>query len=421
MVVYNNVFLPEGFTCEGKCDCREEYQSGYTVGYNSGLTDGFEEGYDSGYTDGHAEYEEGYESGFTEGYASGSTDGYESGVTNGFSSGYTSGSTDGYNSGYTGGYNSGVTDGYNSGYTSGKTDGIIEQKEKLAFTAITESGTYFRNDGWSAVTVTISGYTQEDLDNAYASGLTIGYESGWSAGYESGYTDALGGLDVPLTFRIVSAGTIVWKINDNSATPKIIEYKKNDGEWTSLVPSTAGASFDVNVGDKVQFRGNNNTFSLSFGNFNSFCGSTAYFNTYGNLMSLIYGDNFATATTLPNNYQNFGLFKNTNVVDAGKLFLPATALTYECYRDMFMDCLSLTRAPELPATTLAELCYWNMFWNCRNLHYIKCLATDISAMLCTSTWVALVASTGTFVKDANMTDWSTGNSGIPENWTVVDA
>ena len=62
-----------------------------------------------------------------------------------------------------------------------------------------------------------------------------------------------------------------------------------------------------------------------------------------------------------------------------------------------------------------------MFYNCTRLNYIKCLATDISATNCTQGWVSGVASTGTFVKNPNMTSWTTGVDGIPSGWTVQDA
>ena len=88
---------------------------------------------------------------------------------------------------------------------------------------------------------------------------------------------------------------------------------------------------------------------------------------------------------------------------------------------MFDGCGSLTVAPELPATTLANACYIQMFGGCTSLNYIKCLATDISATNCTYNWVNGVAPTGTFVKNPNMTSWTTGDSGIPSGWTVQDA
>jgi hypothetical protein len=78
-------------------------------------------------------------------------------------------------------------------------------------------------------------------------------------------------------------------------------------------------------------------------------------------------------------------------------------------------------APELPATTLEWSCYSFMFYNCTSLNYIKCLATDISAIDCTNDWVSGVASSGTFIKAASMTGWTTGVNGIPSGWTVETA
>ena len=98
--------------------------------------------------------------------------------------------------------------------------------------------------------------------------------------------------------------------------------------------------------------------------------------------------------------------------------LPATTLAFYCYGYMFFGCTSLTSAPELPATTLTYSCYSSMFYGCSLLNYIKCLATDISASNCLSDWVRGVASSGTFVKAASMTSWTTGTSGIPNGWTV---
>jgi hypothetical protein len=60
-----------------------------------------------------------------------------------------------------------------------------------------------------------------------------------------------------------------------------------------------------------------------------------------------------------------------------------------------------------------------MFRDCSRLNYIKCLATDISASYCTNSWVTGVAATGTFEKTPSMTGRTTGNNGIPTNWTVI--
>ena len=115
----------------------------------------------------------------------------------------------------------------------------------------------------------------------------------------------------------------------------------------------------------------------------------------------------------------FGMFKGcTNLATAP--VLPATTLTDYCYQYMFEGCTSLTAAPVLPAATLTTHCYYYMFSGCTSLNSVSCCATDISANECTSDWLSGVSSTGTFTKASGVT-WSSGSSGIPSGWTIVDA
>jgi len=100
--------------------------------------------------------------------------------------------------------------------------------------------------------------------------------------------------------------------------------------------------------------------------------------------------------------------------------LPATALTSYCYTQMFLNCTSLTNAPDLPAATLGDYSYSEMFSGCTSLNHIKCLATNISRTNCTRNWLKGVSATGTFIKASGMSDWTTGNNGIPSGWTVLE-
>ena len=120
-------------------------------------------------------------------------------------------------------------------------------------------------------------------------------------------------------------------------------------------------------------------------------------------------------------YCYYYMFENCTSLTNVQATLPATALAIYCYQRMFTGCTSLTTAPELPAKTLLNYCYNNMFNGCTSLRYVKCLATNISASNCTSYWLKSVASSGTFVKPASMTSWTTGTSGIPSGWTVQTA
>lgn len=124
------------------------------------------------------------------------------------------------------------------------------------------------------------------------------------------------------------------------------------------------------------------------------------------------------ATTLADNCYNNMFVGCTSLTEAPEL--PAEELAWYCYDGMFSGCTSLTTAPELPATTLVYCCYKYMFRNCSNLSYIKMLATNSDMSYYLTNWVEGVANSGIFVKHINMTSLPSGNSGIPEGWTVVN-
>ena len=115
-----------------------------------------------------------------------------------------------------------------------------------------------------------------------------------------------------------------------------------------------------------------------------------------------------------------GMFDGCTALVQGPA-LPATTLATNCYAEMFQDCTGLLDSPVLPALTLVTGCYDKMFINCSSLSGITCLATSISASNCTRGWVYGVSRNGTFTKNSSMSSWTTGDSGIPTRWTVVDA
>lgn len=271
---------------------------------------------------------------------------------------------------------------------------------------------------------------------------------------------------MPFTIEALGSGTLNWTTWDNPLN-HTLSYSKNGGEWSSF-----DNEITVNSGDLIQVKGDID--QLGDGENRDFWWNIDFrFNVFGNIMSLSYGDNFLTATTV-NEYQFWGAFYEQDMlVSAERLVLPATTLAHgcygsmfygctnltaapalpattlasDCYSYMFYGCTSLTTAPELPATTLASACYESMFGGCTSLtsapalpatilaftcyadmfngctslNYIKCLATDISANDCTSRWLDNVSSSGTFVKNPSMSSWTTGTDGIPTNWTVQDA
>ena len=279
----------------------------------------------------------------------------------------------------------------------------------------------------------------------------------------------------PLTFEAVEDGTITVNL-DEGVTFEAIQYKLNDAEWTDV---TWGEAIALAANDVISFRGDNGTCYINDEDLEIWAGfhfepsNDCY--VYGNMMSLIDKDGFATNTTLTEPFTFFHLFQRSdyeqnnailnhptkdivlpattlapycydglfadapNITRAPELpattladwcycmmfsgtgittapALPATTLAESCYADMFMNCTNLTTAPDLPAATLVLGCYSSMFGGCTSLNYVKCLATDISADYCTSDWLWGVAETGTFVKAAGMNDWPVG----PDAYGYVD-
>ena len=263
-----------------------------------------------------------------------------------------------------------------------------------------------------------------------------------------------------LTFRVRTAGKLYWR--SNGSLTRSIDYSLNDGAWSTITSAATPPTITVAANDVVRFRGTNTTYATSKSAYSGFgqgeagtSGSQTYdsdaaeLDIEGNIMSLIYGDNFVGQTTFNGSTYNFcSLFKKLKVVSAENLVLPALTLRDYCYRAMFSWCTYLEEAPKLPATTLSKGVYWymfeqcaittapdllaetlvaecygNMFINCSSLNFIKCMANaGFSTSNCKQTWVKGVASSGTFVKDSgvSVSTWSTGTNGIPTNWLVYD-
>ena len=160
-----------------------------------------------------------------------------------------------------------------------------------------------------------------------------------------------------LTFVALEDGTFTF----TPTSSNVISYSTDNGTtWTQ------GNSVSVNNGDKVLWKGTMTPEDWEgIGTFSS----SAYFDVQGNIMSLLFGDNYKEQTDLTGkNYVFYRLFyNNTNIVNAENLSLSATILTINCYYQMFSKCSSLTSAPKLPATTLAGSCYSFMFEYCSSL------------------------------------------------------
>ena len=188
--------------------------------------------------------------------------------------------------------------------------------------------------------------------------------------------------DEYLTFDALEGGTFTFTLNKNVSTDEVqsISYSLDGGEnWATtdnindqIVTITTPI---ISRGNSVIWKGNANRLGKNASLSNGIplgatvISSTNSFNAKGNIMSLLYGDEYKNKVDLTDkNYCFTYLFKDcTGLTSAENLSLPATTLANHCYYGMFQGCTNLTTAPELSATVLTEYCYYSMFGGCTSL------------------------------------------------------
>lgn len=172
-----------------------------------------------------------------------------------------------------------------------------------------------------------------------------------------------------------SGGTITFTIPSTVNTSKVtnVSYRKNGGEWITTANSSSEVVITVNVDadDIVEWKGNGTVYGGG-GNFAncSHWGGTAPFDVYGNLMSMLYNDDFIGKTTYPTTTirATQHMFSYALVVDATNLILPATTCYGQAYMCLFDYCTSLINPPaRLPAPVVKSAMYYNMFRGCTSL------------------------------------------------------
>ena len=197
--------------------------------------------------------------------------------------------------------------------------------------------------------------------------------------------------------------------SNNSGNDFNFEYSYDSVQWLSLngLITSDGIYIHIPKKSKLYLRGKNDRLAIDKYDINNkqyihyiniIC--TDKFSVGGNIMSLLYGEDFLEKVKFPksNNLTLYSLFKDSlNLIKSDELILPATTLTHYCYQYMFygctnlinttvllpslvltnccyqymyQNCTSLTTTPELPATTLANNCYNSMFNGCITLNNV---------------------------------------------------
>ena len=311
---------------------------------------------------------------------------------------------------------------------------------------------------------------------AWSAGAS-GIPTGWTVAPATDYTNQYFTIE-----SLEDGNTITLTIGSavTSAQLSSISYSTDNGvTWntTTVDNTTQAISVTLNNGQKAMWKGLGLCMASGYNNetqWSIFTGTKQHI-VYGNIASLLFGDDFTGQFVLPagtNNGRNYqSLFRgNAYLVSAENLVIPFTTLqnncyasmfqsctsltvgpelpamsmtqycyssmfrycgslisapvlpsltmSYACYSSMFQGCTSLPQSPELPAPTLVSTCYQAMFSGCSSLSEVTCLATNVSATNCTANWLNGVASTGTFHKATGSVNWNSGSSGIPSGWNV---
>ena len=176
------------------------------------------------------------------------------------------------------------------------------------------------------------------------------------------------GISDYLTFLALEDGTFSFSGKSGNTS---IEYSLDNGSsWSTL---TSGSSTPtVHQGEKILWKGELTVYQESLGtqgvgNF----GSTNKFDVKGNIMSILYGDNFVNQKSLSGkDYAFTYLFQSCNIVNSKGLILPATTLSEECYAGLFQGCSFLETVPQLPAMSVPANCYRGMFATCTSLETV---------------------------------------------------
>lgn len=218
------------------------------------------------------------------------------------------------------------------------------------------------------------------------------------------------------TRSLANNNTFFFSINRRLPTSEAtsISYSLDNGitwnttfiDGTDKTVSISGLTY----GQKVIWKGIANRWAISEDYYSYFECSSDY-EVEGNIMSLLYGDNFIGQSNLNYSYsfaRLFGYYEN-NVINAENLILPNGSLSDYCFYEMFAYCKKLTKAPTtisastfgnyscywmflsctnliqapgLPATTLSNGCYMGMFNNCTSLTIAPVLSSTTMNLDC---------------------------------------
>ena len=223
-------------------------------------------------------------------------------------------------------------------------------------------------------------FCNNEIKEVQYNGYTIEkiYACGGELVYDVAPEPPMSSCENYLTFIAQENGT--FKFSGTSGNSSI-QYSLDSGStWNTLASGVDSPT--VQSGNTIMWKGNliptkHNGVDAGIGTFLS----SNRFEVGGNIMSLLYGDNYRGKTSLAGKTNVFVLLFQycTGLTSAENLCLPAITLESGCYADMFLECENLVTPPSiLPAMSLPYSCYSAMFGGCRSLTRTPALpATDL--------------------------------------------
>jgi hypothetical protein len=177
-------------------------------------------------------------------------------------------------------------------------------------------------------------------------------------------------IDQYLTIEsLVDNNEIRWKHLNTSSTHQSIYYSLDGYYWSSKFSSDSGTLLaTLNTGDKLYLKGDHIK-----GSFNDRCMFTmsGEYNLSGNLLSLIYMDDFSEEFSIESTECFYETFSNTPVVSAENLVIPIYNVPNNGLRQLFTNCTSLVSADISLISSVGGYGMYMMFNGCTNLKYIK--------------------------------------------------
>lgn len=246
-------------------------------------------------------------------------------------------------------------------------------------------------------------------------------------GVSVGNAKPLDPLDVHCPFFIKNESADVAQIRiykGGNDSPSIeIDISRNARDWETIgTTSTNGLYVNILPYSRLYLRAETSSWSSASDNAhnNSFSVDKTY-SIGGNILSLLYGEEFNGQTEFRNDSANafIALFRNeTNLVDASSLQLNAEFVPAAAYDTMFAHCENLESAPIIKGQTFSNGSCNVLFIDCVKINRIECHATNPASGQFFQ-WVHNVSVNGVFVKKRGVS-WPSGISGIPSGWTVEE-